>query len=287
MRRSVAYPLVALGITASALVVASPASAHGYVSNPPSRQALCASGAVKDCGAIQFEPQSVEGPKGLRSCDGGLSQFSVLADESRNWPAKSVGSTVSFNWVLTARHRTSTWEYFIGGTKVASIDDGNQQPNATVTHNVDLSAFPGKQRVLAVWNIGDTPMAFYSCIDLNVGGGGGDDGPAPGAPDPEPTAAPTAAPTAEPTAEPTAAPTGEPTDGPTYPPADPTSAPEAPPVVSPTGDGQPGTEWAADVAYATGDIVTYNGTRYQCRQGHTSLRSWEPAIYTLALWLPL
>jgi chitin-binding protein len=276
---------MALGITASTLVVASPASAHGYVSNPPSRQALCASGAVKDCGAIQFEPQSVEGPKGLRSCNGGLGQFSVLADESRNWPAKSVGSTVSFNWVLTARHRTSTWEYFIGGTKVASIDDGNQQPNATVTHNVDLSAFPGRQRVLAVWNIGDTPMAFYNCIDLNVGGGGGD-GAAPGAPDPEPTAAPTAAPSApaepgapaEPTAAPTAAPTGEPN-----PPAGPTTAPGAPP----TGDGQPGTEWAPNVAYATGDIVTYNGTRFQCRQGHTSLRSWEPAIYTLALWLPL
>jgi hypothetical protein len=282
MRRSIAYPLAALGITASTLVVASPASAHGYVSDPPSRQANCASGAVKDCGAIQFEPQSVEGPKGLTSCNGGLGQFSVLADESRDWPAKSVGSTVSFNWVLTARHRTTTWEYFIGGTRVAVFDDGNTQPNATVTHQVDLSKFPGKQRVLAVWNIGDTPMAFYNCVDLNVGGGGG----APSTPDPEPTQPP-----ADPTAPPEAP--ADPTTPPQAP-ADPTTPPEAPsdpgtpPVTTPpTGDGQPGTEWAANVAYATGDIVTYNGVRYQCRQGHTSLRSWEPAIYTLALWLPL
>jgi predicted carbohydrate-binding protein with CBM5 and CBM33 domain len=274
MRRSLAYPLVALGITASTLVVASPALAHGYVSDPPSRQANCASGAVKDCGGIQFEPQSVEGPKGLTSCNGGLGQFSVLADESRAWPAKSVGSTVSFNWVLTARHRTTTWEYFIGGTRVAVFDDGNTQPNATVTHSVDLSRFPGKQKVLAVWNIGDTPMAFYSCIDLNVGGGGGG---APSVPDPEPTTPPTAPPT-------TAPPTTPPAD-PGTPPVDPPVT--APPTVAPTGDGQPGTEWAADVAYATGDIVTYNGVRFQCRQGHTSLRSWEPAIYTLALWLPL
>ncbi len=53
MRRSVAYPLVALGALASTLTVASPALAHGYVSAPPSRQALCASGAVANCGPIQ------------------------------------------------------------------------------------------------------------------------------------------------------------------------------------------------------------------------------------------
>jgi chitin-binding protein len=275
MRRTVAYPLLALGFTASTLVVASPALAHGYVSDPPSRQANCASGAVKDCGPIQFEPQSVEGPKGLRSCDGGLGQFSVLADESRAWPAKAVGSTVSFNWVLTARHRTTTWEYFIGGTRVAVFDDGNTQPNATVTHSVDLSRFPGKQKVLAVWNIGDTPMAFYNCIDLNVGGGGGS--PAPGTPSAGPSGPPAGTPTTAPTTVP-----------PTAPPTAPTTAPTtAPPVTPPTGDGQPGTGWDAGVAYRTGDIVTFNGTRYQCRQGHTSLRSWEPAIFTRALWLPL
>src|SRR5215218_10134579 len=105
MRRSIAYPLAALGAIGSTLVVASPALAHGYVSSPPSRQALCASGAVANCGQIQFEPQSVEGPKGLKSCDGGIAGFSVLADESRNWPAKAVGGSVDFSWVLTARHR--------------------------------------------------------------------------------------------------------------------------------------------------------------------------------------
>nr|BFE67439.1 hypothetical protein GCM10020092_007400 [Actinoplanes digitatis] len=73
------------GAVGSTLFVAAPALAHGYVSSPPSRQALCASGAVANCGQIQFEPQSVEGPKGLKSCDGGVAGFSVLADESRNW----------------------------------------------------------------------------------------------------------------------------------------------------------------------------------------------------------
>jgi predicted carbohydrate-binding protein with CBM5 and CBM33 domain len=44
-------------LAAPLLVVALPtgtAFAHGYVSSPASRQAQCASGAVKDCGAIQW-----------------------------------------------------------------------------------------------------------------------------------------------------------------------------------------------------------------------------------------
>ncbi|MEV4343680.1 lytic polysaccharide monooxygenase [Actinoplanes sp. NPDC049596] len=264
MRRKIAYPLLALGMTAGAtLTLASPASAHGYVSSPPSRQALCASGAVKDCGQIQFEPQSVEGPKGLKSCDGGVSQFSVLADESRDWPAKTVGSSVNFSWVLTARHRTSTWDYFIGGTKVASFDDGGAQPAAVVNHTVDLSKFPGRQKVLAVWNIADTANAFYNCVDLNVGGSSST----------TPTKAPTKAPTTAPTSAPTA--TTPPTKAP---------ATTAPTTKAPAAGG---TAWAPGVSYKTGDVVTYNGARYQTRQSHTSIVSWEPSIYTLALWLPL
>ncbi|GGQ44469.1 lytic polysaccharide monooxygenase [Couchioplanes azureus] len=265
MRRSIAYPLVALGAVGSTLAVTSPALAHGYVSEPPSRQALCASGAVKDCGPIQFEPQSVEGPKGLRSCDGGLSQFSVLADESRNWPAKAVGKTVSFSWVMTARHRTSNWEYFVGGKKVATVDGGNQQPDAVVTHNVDLSNFQGRQTVLAVWNIGDTGNAFYNCVDLNVGGGASD------TPKPTPTTPP-----APPSTTPTTPPTTAPTTG-------------APATTAPTSSAPGGAQgaWAAGVAYKIGDEVTFDGKKYKCRQAHSSIRSWEPSVFTQALWLPL
>ena len=270
MRRSVAYPLVALGALASTLTVASPALAHGYVSAPPSRQALCASGAVANCGPIQFEPQSVEAPKGQRSCHGGVAQWAVLNDESRNWPARAVGTKVTFTWVMTARHRTSNWEYFIGGRKIATVDGGNAQPNAVVTHDVDLSAFPGRQTVLAVWNIGDTPMAFYSCVDLNVGGGGGSAPSAPTTPAPSATKPPTAAPTTAPTKAPTTPPTKAPT----------TSAPAAPPAAG-------GSAWAPGVAYKAGDEVTYEGKRFTCRQAHSSIRSWEPSVFTLALWLPL
>ncbi|WP_433085839.1 lytic polysaccharide monooxygenase [Dactylosporangium sp. CA-052675] len=261
MRRTVLYPLVALGAAAAGtLLYAEPASAHGYVSSPPSRQALCAQGKVSDCGAIQYEPQSVEGPKGLRSCDGGNARFSVLSDDSRNWPATAVGTSVTFNWVLTARHATSTWQYFIGDKQIAQFDDGGRQPNATVSQQVSLAGFSGRQKILAIWNIADTANAFYNCIDVQIGGGS----------TPTPTKTANPAPTRTATPAPTKSATPTKTATPTR-------------TAAPTGGTS---DWAPDTLYHVGDVVTYNGKRYQCRQSHRSIYTWEP-IYTLALWLPV
>ncbi|MEV8314134.1 lytic polysaccharide monooxygenase auxiliary activity family 9 protein [Streptomyces sp. NPDC059900] len=143
------------------------ASAHGYVNAPASRQAQCASGAVS-CGEIKWEPQSVEGPKGLRSCSGGNARFAELNDDSKGWKVSNVSRTQTFTWTFTARHRTANYEYFVDGTKVATIDGGNQQPPATVSHQVNLGSATGRHKVLAIWNIGDTSNAFYACIDVNI-----------------------------------------------------------------------------------------------------------------------
>ena len=40
------------------------------------------------------------------------------------------------------------------------------------------------------------------------------------------------------------------------------------------------------VAYKIGDVVTYQGREYRCRQVHTSIATWTPAA-VLSLWLPL
>ncbi|WP_055701982.1 MULTISPECIES: lytic polysaccharide monooxygenase auxiliary activity family 9 protein [Streptomyces] len=156
---------------APVLVMASvsPASAHGYVNSPPSRQAQCAAGTVS-CGEITHEPQSVEGPKGQTTCSGGNSRFAELDDDSKAWQVTDVGSAQDFSWKLTARHSTSTWQYFVGGNKIAEFDDGGAQPGETVTHNVDFGGLSGKQKVLAVWNIADTANAFYACIDVDIKG---------------------------------------------------------------------------------------------------------------------
>ncbi|NYH45698.1 chitin-binding protein [Micromonospora jinlongensis] len=245
MRRRMTIPLVAAGAVAATLTVAAPAQAHGYVSAPPSRQALCAQGRVPDCGQIKYEPQSVEGPKGLRSCNAGIAQFAVLNDDNRGWPATSVGSSLTFTWVNTARHATSNWEYWIGNTRVGVVNGNNQQPGATVSHNVNLGGFSGRQKILAVWNISDTANAFYSCIDVQIGGGGSN---------PTPTPTPTASPTPRPT---------------------PTATPTTPPV--------PGGSWTTGRAYQVGDQVTYGGATYRCRQAHTAIPGWEPPNVP-ALW---
>ncbi|MEU0550379.1 lytic polysaccharide monooxygenase [Micromonospora sp. NPDC005979] len=246
MRRRITVPLVAAGAVAATLTVAAPAQAHGYVSAPPSRQALCAQGKVPDCGQIKYEPQSVEGPKGLKSCNAGITQFAVLNDDSRGWPATSVGSSLTFTWVNTARHATSNWEYWIGNTRVGVVNGNGQQPGATVSHTVNLGGFSGRQKILAVWNISDTANAFYSCIDVQIGGGGGS----------TPTPTPTTSPTPRPTTSPTAAPTTPP----------------------PTGGS-----WTAGRAYQVGDQVTYGGRTYRCRQAHTAIAGWEPPNVP-ALW---
>lgn len=45
-----------------------------------------------------------------------------------------------------------------------------------------------------------------------------------------------------------------------------------------------GSEWAVGVAYTIGDLVTYNGNKYSCRQNHTSQAGWTPTAVP-ALWL--
>lgn len=172
MRKLLALLAVALVGAAGSLLVASPAAAHGYVSSPPSRQALCAQGKMA-CGQIKYEPQSVEGPKGLRNCHGNNAVFAELNDDSRGWPATGVGTSLTLTWINTARHATASWEYFIGNTRIASFAGNSQQPPATLSHTVSLSGFSGRQKILAVWTIADTTNAFYSCIDVNIGGGGG------------------------------------------------------------------------------------------------------------------
>jgi chitin-binding protein len=142
-----------------------PSLAHGYVSNPPSRQAQCKSGVVKNCGQIMYEPQSVEAPKGRRQCSGGIGMWSSLDDNNKGWKVTSVGSSVTVTWTLTAVHKTANWEYYLGNTRLAVFT------GTGTTHTVPLGGLTGRQTILAIWNIGDTANAFYNCIDLQIGGG--------------------------------------------------------------------------------------------------------------------
>ncbi|ANZ38034.1 cellulose-binding protein [Lentzea guizhouensis] len=214
------------------------ASAHGYVSSPPSRTAQCAQKTVP-CGAPAYEPQSAEGPKGLMNCNGARGDFDELNNDSKGWVATSTGTNLQVTWTFTARHRTRDYEYYINGSRVAYVNGNNAAPVDPVRHTINLSGFSGRQKIFAIWNIADTGAAFYSCIDVNVNGGG----------TPPPTTNP-------PTTQP---PTTQP----------PTTQP-------PTTQPPAGGTWAANTSYATGAQVTYGGSTYRCRQAHTSLTGWEP-----------
>ncbi|WP_247613467.1 lytic polysaccharide monooxygenase auxiliary activity family 9 protein, partial [Streptomyces galbus] len=168
MKRRTAFVIGALA--APVLAVSLPASsavAHGWVTLPTSRQEQCAEGLV-DCGQIKYEPQSVEGPKGLQSCSGGHAEYAELDNDSKPWKVTPVGTTATFTWHNTARHSTANWQYFIGGQKIAEFDGRNQQPAADVSQQVNFGSFTGRQKVLAVWNIADT-AARAADADVDAG----------------------------------------------------------------------------------------------------------------------
>ena len=77
-----------------------------------------------------------------------------------------------YTGTFTARHRTRDYEYYINGTRVGYESGNNAAPVDPVRHTINLSGFSGRQKLYAIWNIGDTVNAFYSCIDLNINGGG-------------------------------------------------------------------------------------------------------------------
>lgn len=112
-----------------------PASAHGYVSEPPSRQALCRMGQVPDCGEVEYEPHSVEAPQSSFSCNGDGARFPELNDEAlwqNHFFTVPPGiESLPFTWTLTAPHRTATWEYIVitqGNAVLTSINDFNATP---------------------------------------------------------------------------------------------------------------------------------------------------------------
>ncbi|HGN1705162.1 TPA: lytic polysaccharide monooxygenase [Providencia rettgeri] len=167
---------------------------HGYVEYPASRSYLCKLGINKHCGSVQYEPQSIEGPKGFpingpadgKIASAGITTFSLLDEQtSVRWQHSNQElKDIKFKWKLTAQHKTTKWEYFI--TK------SNWEPNAPLTRkqfelvpfckfervewpNINVEhdctlplTSAGYHVVLAVWTIDDTANAFYQAIDLDI-----------------------------------------------------------------------------------------------------------------------
>ncbi|MFG3258193.1 lytic polysaccharide monooxygenase [Streptomyces sp. NPDC048172] len=195
MRKRIAAAAVGLCAGGAAMLfTGGSAQGHGYSQDPMSRQAYCASGEAKDCGPIQHEPQSVEGPKGFPEkgpkdgliCAGGNEGFKQL-DEPRDgkWPSTKLnaGGNFTFKWNLTARHSTTDFSYYVTkdgwdpSKPLTRADleskpfltvpmDGKQPPAEWTADGKLPEGKKGKHVILGVWTIADTANAFYSCADV-------------------------------------------------------------------------------------------------------------------------
>ncbi|WP_127361037.1 lytic polysaccharide monooxygenase auxiliary activity family 9 protein [Actinacidiphila soli] len=194
MRKKISAAVIGLGVALVSVLATGSAQSHGYTNTPISRQALCANGTVTNCGDIQYEPQSVEGPKGFPSagpadgtiCAGGNSRFAQLdAPRSGQWPATKVtgGQSYTFTWRFTASHATTDFRYYItksgyDPTKPltrASLDTtpflivpyNGARPGTTASHQGTIpTGKTGKHLIVAVWTVADTANAFYACSDV-------------------------------------------------------------------------------------------------------------------------
>ncbi|MFI1482745.1 lytic polysaccharide monooxygenase [Streptomyces sp. NPDC020747] len=198
MRKKTKLYAAAVGLaTAGAFVLSSGgATGHGYTDLPISRQKLCQNGSVPNCGDIQWEPQSVEGPKGFPAagpadgqiCSANHGNFGALdkaaTPSGGAWPTTRVngGQSYTFRWQFTARHSTTDFKYYVtknGWNQNAPLTRSalvtapfltvpySGQPPATLSHSGTLpTGKSGHHVILAVWTIADTGNAFYACSDV-------------------------------------------------------------------------------------------------------------------------
>lgn len=194
MRTRSKVAVIGAGVASLTLAVAGSAFGHGYSDAPTSRQSHCAAGTATDCGQIQWEPQSVEGPKGFpgagpedgKICSAGNASFAELDDpRGGEWPATDLtaGQGFTFTWKITAAHSTSDFQYFITkdgydpakpltradleAEPFVSVPMDGQKPDAVTSHDGNMPAGKsGKHMIVGVWNIADTANAFYSCADV-------------------------------------------------------------------------------------------------------------------------
>ncbi|MFA0086575.1 N-acetylglucosamine-binding protein GbpA [Vibrio sp. 10N.261.51.F12] len=195
------FPVVAIGLALSPQVFS-----HGYVSSvdngiAEARGTLCkypASTGEKntDCGSVQWEPQSIEGPEGFpqggppdgQIASAGLSQFSALNEQTADrWVKRPIQSGAQhFEWTFTANHTTRDWKYYI--TKAdwnpnqaltrdsfdlnpfCVVEGHMEKPPMRMSHLCQVPERSGYQIVLAVWDVGDTAAAFYNVIDVEFSG---------------------------------------------------------------------------------------------------------------------
>jgi chitin-binding protein len=183
---------------ALALLVSGNALAHGYIDQPGSRNYLCKTSGNSQCGAVQWDAQSVEGPSGFPQAgppDGHIASAGnpnwgeLNVQTSDRWTKRDVqAGPFAIHWTFTANHVTRNWRYYLTKqdwnpnqplsraafdlTPFCVVDGNMVQPPKQVTHNCTLPQRTGYQLILGVWEVGDTANSFYNIIDAKFKDGG-------------------------------------------------------------------------------------------------------------------
>lgn len=187
-----------LAIAFSALAASSGVLAHGYISEPASRDQMCRDSSTPNlnCGQAQYEPQSIgEGPDGFPGAgpkDGEL----VSGSGTSNWMGTALNAQSSdrwvkhkveagprnFTWTFTAAHPIADYKYYITRqdwnpnkpltrdsfelTPFCVIPGGPAETSGKATHSCNLPERTGYQVIYAAWDVVDTVNTFYKVIDV-------------------------------------------------------------------------------------------------------------------------
>jgi chitin-binding protein len=198
---------VPLALTALA---AGPAAAHGTMGDPVSRVAQCyAEGPESPKSAACKAAVAAGGTQALydwngirigdaagqhrtlipdgKLCSANNEEFKGLDLARTDWPATSVKSgAYTFKYRVTAPHK-GTFKVYVTKSgydpakPLAWKDLDLDHPVATSTDPSPVNGFytfsgtlpqrSGKQLLYAIWQRSDSPEAFYSCSDVDFGGG--------------------------------------------------------------------------------------------------------------------
>lgn len=174
--------------------------AHGYVQSPISRayqgnidKGKDYDGAIAKYGIAANEPQSLEAPKGFPKtgpADGkiasanGAKGFELDQQTATFWKKQDItAGPTNFTWNYTQSHPTAKWHYYI--TKngwdqnkpltrselqlIGEVNGNGEDAKETPTQTINIpSDHIGYHVILAVWDIANTPNAFYNVIDANI-----------------------------------------------------------------------------------------------------------------------
>jgi predicted carbohydrate-binding protein with CBM5 and CBM33 domain len=209
----VAAPLAVLALPAS------PAGAHGTMSDPPSRVYVCKNegpetpksaackAAIAAAGTQAFydwnEVSLLEAggrhrqliPDG-KLCSAGREKYRGLDLARADWPAKKISpGSLTVTYHATAPHANSNFEFYItregwNPTMPLRWSDlvhiktfNNQNPSTFTSWTIPVPQRTGRHLIYSIWQrVVGSQEAFYTCSDVDFGGRT--------APDPDPTTPP-------------------------------------------------------------------------------------------------